>query len=86
MYVTDRGDKRRRTLRVDLDDVQRRLGQPASTDRSDSRRIRDELLSAVGESTYAIWLEPLELIAVDSDGVPVVCAPAQTRSWLQARF
>ncbi len=86
VYVTDRGRKRRRTVPVDLDDVRRRLGQPSSADRVDWQRIRDELLRAVGESTFAIWLEPLELIAIDRDGVLVVGAPAQTRSWLQARF
>jgi len=86
MYITDRGRKRRRTVRIDLDAVRRRLGRPSSTDRDAWRWIRDELLSAVGESTYAIWLEPLELIAVDGDAVLVVSAPAQTRSWLHARF
>jgi hypothetical protein len=84
--VTDRGRKRRRTVRVDLDDVRRRLVRPTAGDRADWRRVRDELLNAVGESTYAIWLEALELIAVDKAGVLVVSAPAQTRSWLAVRF
>jgi hypothetical protein len=85
VYVTDRGRKRRRTVRVDLDDVRRRLGYPSPANRAAWRRIREALLDGVGESTSAIWLEPLPLIAVDSDGVLVVSAPSRTRS-LAARF
>jgi hypothetical protein len=44
------------------------------------------LLEAVGESQYEIWLEPLELLAVDRDGTLVLSAPAATASWLRTRF
>jgi len=85
-YVTDRGRKRRRTVRVDLAEVRRGLGLPALDDRADWERIRTQLADTVGESTFAIWLEPLELIAIDGSGAFVVTAPSQTVSWVRERF
>src|SRR5205807_1400363 len=85
-YVTDRGRSRRRVVRVELADVRSRLGLPTPSDQVDWQRIRDDLLQAVGESMFAVWLEPLELIAVDPEGTLVLSAPSQTRSWLQARY
>jgi hypothetical protein len=41
---------------------------------------------AVGESTFEIWLAPLELIAVDLEGTLVVAAPPETTSWVARRF
>ena len=67
-YVTARGRKRRRSVRVDLDEVRRRLGIPDVADRDDWEQIRKRLRELVGDSTFEIWLEPLELIAIDSDG------------------
>jgi hypothetical protein len=85
-YVTERGRKRRRGVRVDLDEVRRGLGLPGVADRDDWQRICSLLLDAVGESTFAIWLEPLELIAVDASGALVAAAPADTCSWVRGRF
>jgi|GEM_PF-5177385 len=85
VYVTERGRKRRRMVRVDLDEVRRRLGRPGVGDRNDWARIREALRDAVDETTYELWLERLELIAVDGDGALVLSAPAQTVSWLRAR-
>jgi hypothetical protein len=85
-YVTDRGRKRRRTVRVDLAEVRRGLGLPASDDHADWERIRTELADVVGESTFAIWLEPLELIVIDGGSALVVAAPSQTVSWVHERF
>ena len=48
--------------------------------------MRRLLFDAVGESTFAIWLEPLELIAIESSGRLVIAAPAQTASWVRERF
>ena len=64
-YMTERGRRRRRLVRVDLDEVSRGLGIPTAADRGDWRQIRELLEGAVGDSTVAIWLEPTELIAVD---------------------
>jgi chromosomal replication initiator protein len=47
--------------------------------------LRAELRQAVGESTFEIWLEPLELVAV-RDGKLLIDAPGPTRSWLAKRF
>jgi hypothetical protein len=44
------------------------------------------LLQTVGESTFEIWLEPLELIAVDDRGTLIVSAPDATVSWIRQRF
>jgi chromosomal replication initiator protein len=49
------------------------------------RDIRAELRRVVGESTYEIWLAPLE--AKDWDGnVLVLHAPPATQSWVAKRF
>ena len=85
-YVTERGRKRRRAVRVDLADVRRGLGLPVCDDRGDWEGIRRLLFDAVGESTFAIWLEPLELIAIDTSGALVIAAPPQTASWVRERF
>lgn len=43
--------------------------------------MRDRL----GEDMFAIWLGPLELIAVDA-GVLVIAAPPETVSWVRSRY
>jgi hypothetical protein len=85
-YVTERGRRRRRMVRVDLDGVRRALGLPTAVDRADWQRIRKLLEATVGESTFAIWLDPLELIAIDGERRLVVAAPAAAASWTQTRF
>jgi len=85
-YVTERGRRRRRMVRVDLDDVRRGLGLATSPDRGDWQRIRELLEGTVGESTFAIWLEPVELIGVDGEHRLVVAAAAATASWTRERF
>ncbi len=49
------------------------------------RELRAELRQAVGESTFEIWLEPLELVAA-RDGKLVIDAPRATRAWVAKRF
>ncbi|MBV9606022.1 MAG: chromosomal replication initiator protein DnaA [Solirubrobacterales bacterium] len=49
------------------------------------RELRAELRQAVGESTFEIWLEPLELAAIE-DGKLLIDAPSATRAWLAKRF
>ncbi len=49
------------------------------------RELRAELRRAVGESTFEIWLEPLELVAL-RDGKLFIDAPRATRGWLAERF
>ena len=85
-YVTERGRKRRRAARVDLAEVRRGLGLPACEDRAEWECIRTWLLDAVGESAFAIWLKPLELIAIDSGRALVIAAPTDTESWVRERF
>jgi len=85
-YVTERGRKRKRHVRVDLDETRRRLGLPTATDHEDWRRTCILLREAVGESVFAIWLEPIELIAVDSQDALVIAPPPATRDWVEKRF
>jgi chromosomal replication initiator protein len=49
------------------------------------RELRAELRQAVGESTYEIWLEPLELVAVRHRTL-LVDAPQATQAWVSKRF
>ncbi len=44
------------------------------------------LREAVGESTFEIWLEQVELFAVDGSGVLVLAVNEQTASWVRERF
>ena len=85
-YVTERGRRRRRLVRIDLDEVRRGLGIPTTADRSDWQRIRELLEETVGESTFAIWLEPVELIAVDGECRLVLALPSATAAWTTKRF
>jgi hypothetical protein len=86
VYTTERGRSRRRQVRIDLDKVRRRLDMSSTADRGDWRRIRELLEATVGESTFAIWLEPAELIAVDDERRLVVAVPASRASWTRERF
>jgi chromosomal replication initiator protein len=49
------------------------------------REIRAELRRSVGDSTYDIWLAPLEVKAWEGD-VLLLEAPAATRAWVAKRF
>jgi chromosomal replication initiator protein len=49
------------------------------------RTIREELRRVVGESTYEIWIAPLEVKAFEG-GVLLLNAPAATRTWVAKRF
>jgi chromosomal replication initiator protein len=49
------------------------------------RTIRSELRQLVGESTYEIWLAPLELKAWDGE-LLLLEAPAATRAWVSDRY
>jgi len=85
-YVTERGRKRRRLVRVDLDAVRRGLGLPVVADRDAWGRIRARLREAVGESMFEIWLDPVELIAVEATGAFLIAAPPATCSWVRTRY
>jgi chromosomal replication initiator protein len=62
------------------------LELPAQLDLNPAwRQIRVELLRAVGESTYEIWLASLEAKAWDGR-VLLLSAPAGTRRWVSKRY
>jgi chromosomal replication initiator protein len=62
------------------------LDLPAQLELSPAwRQIRAELLRAVGESAYEIWLAPLEAKAWDGR-VLLLQAPVATRSWVSKRY
>jgi DnaA N-terminal domain len=85
-YLTERGRNRRRLVTVDLATVRSQLGAAGAEDRAAWEQIRELLLEAVGESTVAIWLDPLQLIAVDPDGTLVVAVPQLIGGWVRTRF
>ncbi len=45
---------------------------PAAQDHEDWRQLRDDLARTVGDSTFEILLEPLQLFAVDSTTAALV--------------
>jgi hypothetical protein len=85
-YLTERGRKRTRRVRVDLDEMRRGLGLPSVIDHNDWTQLRTQLRQAIGDTQFAIWLEPIELIAIDSQGTLVIAPPPATRDWVQKRF
>ncbi|HWK16747.1 MAG TPA: DnaA N-terminal domain-containing protein [Solirubrobacteraceae bacterium] len=85
-YLTDQGRHRRRGVRVDLDEVRRGLAVPSTEDQNAWRQIRDQLHRRVGESMFAIWLEPIELVAIDSEQRLVLAPPTATAAWISERF
>ena len=63
-----------------------RLELPTNVEPDDVwRSIREELRRVVGESTYEIWIAPLEVKAFEG-GVLLLKAPAATRAWVAKRF
>jgi hypothetical protein len=85
-YASDRGRRRRRPVRIDLDEISRGLAVPTAEDLRLWRQIRSELARRVGEDMFAIWLAPVELIAIDSDRRLVLVSPAATADWTSTRF
>ncbi len=49
------------------------------------REIRAEIRRVVGESTYEIWIAPLEVESLQ-EGLLLLRAPAATRAWVAKRF
>jgi hypothetical protein len=84
-YTSDRGRRRQRAVLIDPEEIGQ-LRRPGDADQVDWQLIRDELRGAVGESVFAIWLEPLRLRAIDQGGALVVSGPHATRRWAHARF
>ena len=62
------------------------LAAGGEADRTAWEHVRTLLLQTVGESTFEVWLERLELIAVDGRGTLIVSAPDATVSWIRQRF
>ena len=85
-YRTARGRNRRRLVAVDPDAVRSNLQAPAATDRRDWATARELLRERVGQSTFEIWLEPVDVIAVDKDSALVLSAPTETVGWIRGRF
>jgi DnaA N-terminal domain len=85
-YRTERGRLRQRRVPVNVDATCAGFRTPALADAVDWKRIRELLAARVGENTFAIWLDALELRAVDASQALIVDAPEATRSWLRQRF
>ena len=78
--MSARGRRRRRLVAADLGAMRARLRAAGEADHAAWKQIRTMLLDAVGESTFEIWLAPLELIAVDLQDTLVVFARPETGS------
>jgi DnaA-like protein len=50
------------------------------------QQIRELLKAKLSESQFDIWLEPVELIAIDGDRRLVLGAPPATAAWTRERF
>ena len=86
-YRTDRGRKRRRTVRIEVDAVLQALGPPPGPqDHPSWLKTRQLLIEAVGESTFEIWLATIAVVGVDRAGALVLGVPSDARGWVQARF
>jgi hypothetical protein len=85
-YRTERGRLRRRRVAVDVEAVCAGFRPPALADAVDWKRIRELLAARLGESTFEIWLAPLELRAIDASGALIIDAPDATRGWVRQRF
>ena len=85
-YITPRGRRRRRLVAVELGGVCERLRAAGDADVAAWEQVRALLREAVGESTFEIWLAPLELIAVDVEGTFLMSAPTETVGWVAHRF
>jgi hypothetical protein len=86
LYRTDRGRRRPRTVLVDVAAACATLRPPGPVDVNDWQRTQALLAATVGEDTFAIWLAPLELRAVNATGTLVVTAPPDTASWIRSRY
>jgi hypothetical protein len=85
-FRSERGRLRRRRVPVDVEATCAGYRTAALLDIVHWKRIRDLLATRVGESMFAIWLDPLELRAVDASQRLIVDAPEATRSWIRDRF
>src|SRR5205085_11823295 len=63
-----------------------RLELPANLEPVDAwREIRAELRRVLGESTYSIWIAPLEVKAFEGSAL-LLNAPPATQAWVAKRF
>jgi hypothetical protein len=85
-FVSERGRKRTRPVTVDLARVRSQLRAAGTEDRASWEQIRGLLLEALGGSTFAIWLDPLQLVAVASDAALVLDVPEPIGGWVRTRF
>jgi hypothetical protein len=85
-HVTPRGRQRQRTVTVDLDEIRSQLLSPSPADQAGWQQIRAALESAVGASTFTIWLAALQLIGLADGGTLLLACPPATRRWVAGRF
>lgn len=71
---------------VDLAEARSQLRAAGTEDRAAWEQIQEWLLEAVGETTFEIWLDRLQLVAVDPDATLVIGLPELTGEWVRTRF
>jgi hypothetical protein len=85
-YVTARGRKRPRRVRIDADAISRELAAPSAADQQAWAEARTLIRDRTGETTFDIWLAGVELGAVDADGRLVLTCAEHTAGWVHSRF
>jgi hypothetical protein len=71
------------------DEVCRTLGVPGPADHAAWQQTRELLVERVGESMFAIWLDAVGMVAVDTDDgalVLVLDGADGTRGWVRERY
>jgi hypothetical protein len=71
---------------VNAADVHSGLLAVSDADQSAWAEIRQSLAAVMEAPMFAIWLAPLQVVAVDRDGTPVVICTPELRGWLVDRF
>ena len=60
---------------------------PPARDGQDAwHRVRARLLAEVGQATFASWLAPLILVAIDGDQVTLGVGTRFLRDWVASRY
>jgi hypothetical protein len=85
-FVSDRGRRRRRPVRVDLDQVRRGLDSPSAEDLTAFRQIRSQLRRRSATTCSRSGSIRFELIAIDRARRLVLAAPEPTAAWTSERF
>jgi hypothetical protein len=85
--ISANGRKRRKARTVDAADVLAELAVLTPADHADWSEIRSLLADRVSEGVFAVWLDPLELVATArASGSLLLGCPEGVEGWTFERF